>query len=670
VGAIFLTASLAVGLLALPAGREPFALSPALPRHFSFGVHNALGSVGHLNAMRDQNGTAWDFRYQYLSGGVNTGHDWTTWTSQPGQFARAYLQESWQNGYIPVFVYYELLQSEGSCGRCDESKRDLSNLTDPRLMGAYFENWTLLMQQIGNYGRPAVVIVEPDLWGYIEQAAVPRGNTAAAIAASVARSGNAEVAGLPDTAQGFAWALLRIRDRYAPSALLALHSSPFGTGVDVASSGDPLLDATAVGRREAQFLNTAGLVGNPPGLSSFDLLSSDVANQDSGQSGIWWDRQNVAFPNFTRYLEFVAAVSSGTGRRVVMWQVPIGNQYFRSLDNGPGHTQDNRAEYVLQHVRDFAEAGLIGVLFGSGSGGTEGGDVMRDGVNNPEPIRTFQCDLCNSHVSKYPDDDGGYLRTFVGAYYAAGAYALPLGLPVVSGGAAIAGDESCARDVTFGEAQASPASVAAGTTVTFSVALAARCKTSALVDFEVYSAGGQRVWQSWENHQVLSSESRSLESIWRVPEALVTGVYTLKVGVFRPGWGDLYGWNDDALRLLVTGGAKGCAGAPQIGFGKTSAVPVSTARGTAVAFAVSLTASCPINVLVDFEVYSADGERVWQGWLDNQILDATPRRFDTSWSVPADLVNGDYTLKVGVFRAGWRAIYGWDNSAATVPLTR
>lgn len=30
--------------------------------------------------------------------------------------------------------------------------------------------------------------------------------------------------------------------------------------------------------------------------------------------------------------------------------------------------------------------------------------------------RSYECNRCNNHVSIYPDDDGGYLRIFVGLY--------------------------------------------------------------------------------------------------------------------------------------------------------------------------------------------------------------------------------------------------------------
>ena len=405
----------------------PIVQQPVPTDHFAFGVDNAPGAVSYLNDMRSTNGAAFDYRYQYLSAGVNTGHGWETWNSPAGAFATYYIQESAKNNYIPTFVYYELLQSNGSCGNCGEPQKDLSNLANPSVMNAYYANWALLMQKIGAAGKKALVIVEPDLWGYMQQSVVGGSNSAASVPASVASSGYADVAGLPDTAQGFAWALLHLRDRYAPNALLALHASSWATKFDISSNTDSGLNVGSVAQTEANFLLSAGIQSNPNSLSHWDLLSNDVADHDSGQSGLWWDSTNTRLPNFSRYLQFIGALTADTGLHVLMWQVPVGNQYFDTEDNSDGHEQDNRAQYILSHVADFAHAGIIGVLFGAGNGGTEYNDALKDGITNPAPINTFQCNLCNTHQSQYPDDDGGYLRIFVGQYYRSGGYGLPTG---------------------------------------------------------------------------------------------------------------------------------------------------------------------------------------------------------------------------------------------------
>lgn len=392
-----------------------------LPRYFSFGISNSPGAASVLDDQRSQNGTAFAFRYQYLTGGVNTGHGWETWNQPAGQFATYYMQESAQHSYIPALVFYELCPSNGPvgslCGKQDD-KQDAANIADPTVMKAYYANWVLLLQKVGAFGKPVLIIVEPDLWGFL-QSSTHGGDNAASVSASVSSSGYPDAAGYPNTAQGFAWALLHMRDTYARNAILAINSSPWGTGTDIGGDTSSSLDLTALAQRDAKFLNSAGLVGNPAGVSTWDLISNDVADRDSAQANppVWWDRYNRTFPNFSRFLSFISLLTQDTHRRVVMWQVPVGNQYFDTMNNTTGHYQDNRAEYILGHVSDFASAGIIGVLFGSGqSGGTANTDAMKDGVTNPAPISTYECNDCNNHTSSYPDDDGGYLRIFIGAY--------------------------------------------------------------------------------------------------------------------------------------------------------------------------------------------------------------------------------------------------------------
>ena len=48
---------------------------PALPQHFGLGLMNNSQQLDWMTT----SGIPWDYRYQYLTGGVNTGNGWTTW---------------------------------------------------------------------------------------------------------------------------------------------------------------------------------------------------------------------------------------------------------------------------------------------------------------------------------------------------------------------------------------------------------------------------------------------------------------------------------------------------------------------------------------------------------------------------------------------------------------
>ena len=69
------------------------------------------------------------------------------------------------------------------------------------------------------------------------------------------------------------------------------------------------------------------------------------------------------------------------------------------------------------------------VLFGRGNGGsTTNTDDKGDGVTNPTPVcttdGTSSGTICANHPATVADDDGGYLRTAAGGYFAA---PVPLG---------------------------------------------------------------------------------------------------------------------------------------------------------------------------------------------------------------------------------------------------
>src|SRR5262249_9179640 len=130
---------------------------------------------------------------------------------------------------------------------------------------------------------------------------------------------------------------------------------------------------------------------------------------------------------FTRLARFLGQFVRVAGRRVVMWQIPLGNTRMRAVNNTWGHYQDNRVEWFLDdpgrgHLARYAAAGGVACPFGGGSTGTAGAcDATGDGGTNPAPING------NTGLSLSADDDGGFFRQKVQEYYRAGA--TPLATP-------------------------------------------------------------------------------------------------------------------------------------------------------------------------------------------------------------------------------------------------
>lgn len=369
--------------------------------YFAIGLMNSPGDTGW---MKNSN-VPWNFRYQYLSGGANTGFGWSTWNSN-GDFAKFYMDDSNANGYIPVLTYYVMVQSLPANG--NESAID-SNFTNAATMASYFADWKLLMQKAGAFSKPVVIHIEPDMWAFMQS---KHGDDPANTSVKVGSSGFAELSGFEDNARGFAKALVSIKNTYAPNAFLAFHASFWATGTDlILSHADPVV----IGDRISNFYNALA--------SNFDLIFYDLSDRDAGfkqyvygdGGASWW-----VDADFTRFRQFLAEVNLKTGRKGMLWQVPIGNTLYATMNNTSGHYQDNRAEYFLkagnrQHIVDYAGAGVTAILFGGGASNTTSyEDTMKDGITNPAPING------NTLQATSSDDDGGFLRISSGAYYASG----------------------------------------------------------------------------------------------------------------------------------------------------------------------------------------------------------------------------------------------------------
>jgi hypothetical protein len=414
---------------------NPLAPPAALPQRLGIGVAAAPADIGGWVA---QTGIPFDYVYQYLSGGAEIG--WQTWNAN-ATFPLDYAQSAAAAHHIPVFSYYNMLQSATTCGSsCSEAQNDLTNLNTVPTMTAYFEDFTTLMKRLGpgtyngiaGFGGTAIVQVEPDLSAYAEEATINsancygfctgENNNPDNLKATVASTGDPDVAAYANTWHGFILALAHIRNLYAPNVLLGYHVSNWASTTDIGSSSDPNLDVTSLANTVASFTTASG-------ASNYDLIFNDVLDRDAGyyqtvynDPGVWWDRDNVNFPNFHRWESYLGTILSSVGKPGMVWQIPVGNEYFDTENDSPGHTQDNRVEYFFAHPTELTNIGIVGLLFGAGgSGVTTYTDAQNDGITNPTPVCTTygssSGQICPTHTSTVSDDDGGYLRMVSGTYY-------------------------------------------------------------------------------------------------------------------------------------------------------------------------------------------------------------------------------------------------------------
>ena len=157
-----------------------------------------------------------------------------------------YVQDSWAHGddSRADLLHAAAVDAEGG----DEATTDLAHLRDPQLMEAYWQDVTAVPARAGT--KPVVVHVEPDLWGYLEQA-----NAVA-------------------SRRAFAQKWVALRNQFAPNVLLAYHMSGWGTKHDIVYE-DP--------RRchRARLRGTVGAV-LPRVARAFDLSFEDFSDRDAG----------------------------------------------------------------------------------------------------------------------------------------------------------------------------------------------------------------------------------------------------------------------------------------------------------------------------------------------------------------------------------------------------
>ena len=102
-------------------------------------------------------------------------------------------------------------------------------------------------------------------------------------------------------------------------------------------------------------------------------------------------------------------------------------------------------------------------------------------------------------------------------------------------------------------ATVAPASVARGAPVTIAAAVRSQTAAAALIDVEVYNAAGVKVAQQvWDSQSFAAGQQRTFSFAWTPPGNAATGSYTVKIGVFGPGWSPLQHWNNSASTFSVT----------------------------------------------------------------------------------------------------------------------
>ncbi|HTQ02593.1 MAG TPA: hypothetical protein VMI54_02010 [Polyangiaceae bacterium] len=317
-------------------------------------------------------GAAWDYRYQYFTKGwVN---NWG-YGSRDGSWGLNYMKECDSQHFLPVAEYYQINGEAGG----DESQF-LAKVQNGTTMASYFGDFKILMQRAKDFGKPFLVLMEADGFGFLEQ----QSNNNSSTYAAVKDSGLPELQSLPNTVAGWGLAFLALRKSVgASNVVLGIHVSAWASGKDIAYSSvtDPLQPEVD---KVYGFLAPFGLASNVTG-ATYDVLVGDPLDRDSDYYRLvqnqdrWWDASDsasISSKSFNRYAEWLRLWNVEASKRWVLWQIPIGNSASLNVNNNGGLGQgykDNRPEYFFlngtAHLSKFADVGVVALLFGAGASG-------------------------------------------------------------------------------------------------------------------------------------------------------------------------------------------------------------------------------------------------------------------------------------------------------------
>lgn len=283
-----------------------------------------------------------DIFERYLVGaGQNLESGWQTWNSPEGAYVDIVAGAADAVGAVPMYtLYMSTARGEGN----------LAYLGDTTFMVQYWRLVKLLYQRLAIYGKPALVSVEPDFWGFVESQAPGGEPTQVAVQVTV----EPDCAAYANDLTGMAACHIHLARTYAPQARMGFPPSSWGD-----------IDANIA------FMGKVGV-----GAADFVVLQT--VDRDAGcyEAGIddactrridYWDESNTTSPNFREYLAIAKKYRDGLGRPLIWWQTPLGVP--SDMPGGtPNHYRDNRVHYFLTHPSELVDVGGVGVVFGPGWG--------------------------------------------------------------------------------------------------------------------------------------------------------------------------------------------------------------------------------------------------------------------------------------------------------------
>ena len=284
-----------------------------------------------------------DLYDRYLVG-IGPG-SWPSWNSPAGAYVGVVAQEAAAVGAVPMFTLYQMAAwGDGN----------LSGLRQRTYMRQYWNNVRILVKALGQWGRPALLNLEPDFWGYAQRLSADPNRLTVQV-----KSVNPDCANQPNTATGMAACLLQMVRQEAPQTLVGFVPSSWG---DLA--GTEVAYLRRLGAHQADYVAIQTL-DRDAGCFEAGYTDHDALCNRPNPEPYLWDDTNQRSPNFTQHLQAVRAIHEGLGLPVVWWQTPMGVP-SDAPGGSPGAFRDNRSRYFLTRTQELVNAGGAAAVFSPG----------------------------------------------------------------------------------------------------------------------------------------------------------------------------------------------------------------------------------------------------------------------------------------------------------------
>lgn len=322
---------------------------------------------------------AWDLRYQYIhsnpapyaqcydkcTAGCDAGGWWGCWGSNQWDNSSGITitwnnknadnlnpghpvihQWTWYSGQDLGIAFGDLKKKYSGGDGSPDYKGAINNAS---LLKGYLDDYRFFLTKIGKTNRN-IIHLEPDFWGFLRDTSGPNANNPHALPAQVRTANPTDCASEENSAAGLASCMINMARTYAPGSTVGVHASCWDWGAaDTATQGPK---ACAGYYREL-------------GAGKGDFIVSDAADRDAewakryaNGAHYWWDDQA-----FAQYLNLIKTLTEGVGKPMVIWQIPLGNEWQPNTMN---HWQDNKVRYMFDRIEDLAKVHVVALQFGAG----------------------------------------------------------------------------------------------------------------------------------------------------------------------------------------------------------------------------------------------------------------------------------------------------------------